>query len=95
MADVPLTLDRILQLELPHVRLAVLSTCESGIQGVSLPEEKFSLANGLVEAGVCGVIASLWQVDDRSTVDADERVNPSAWQRWSVPRSTWQIQSRA
>jgi tetratricopeptide (TPR) repeat protein len=63
-----LTLDDLLALPTGGFRLAVLSACESGVQGEVLPEEKFSLAIGMLQAGAAGVIASLWSVDDRSTM---------------------------
>lgn len=49
------------------VRLAVLSACETALPGIDLPDEVVALATGLLQAGVAGVIASLWAVPDRST----------------------------
>jgi CHAT domain-containing protein len=63
-----LTLARMLSLELPDTRLAVLSACESAMPEVIVPEEKTSLAAGLMLAGVAGVVASLWAVGDQSTM---------------------------
>jgi hypothetical protein len=65
--DAPLTLSDLLQLDLPAVRLAVLSACESAVSDQSLPDEVVNLASGLVQAGVAGVVGSLWPVDDAST----------------------------
>jgi tetratricopeptide (TPR) repeat protein len=65
--DTPITLGDILQLDLPAVRLVVLSACESAVSGESLPDEVINLASGLVQAGVAGVVGSLWRVDDAST----------------------------
>jgi CHAT domain-containing protein len=64
----PLTLVRMLSLQLTGTRLAVLSACESGMPEVIVPEEKTSLAAGLMLAGVAGVVASLWSVSDQSTM---------------------------
>jgi CHAT domain-containing protein len=64
----PLTLGRILQLPLGGLRLAVLSACESGMPEIIVPQEKASLPVGLLLAGAAGVVASLWAVDDRSTM---------------------------
>lgn len=64
----PLTLARMLSLQLEGTRLAVLSACESGMPEVIVPEEKTSLAAGLMLAGVAGVVASLWAVGDQSTM---------------------------
>jgi CHAT domain-containing protein len=50
-----------------RVRLAVLSACETSLPGTALPDEVVALPTGLLQAGVAGVIASLWAVPDRST----------------------------
>ncbi|MCP4697912.1 MAG: CHAT domain-containing protein [Gammaproteobacteria bacterium] len=50
-----------------HARLAVLSACETGLPGARLPDEGISLAAGLLQAGVAGVVSSLWSVSDIST----------------------------
>ena len=44
-----------------------MSACESGITGLELPDEMISLPSALLQAGVAGVIASQWVVDDLST----------------------------
>jgi CHAT domain-containing protein len=66
--DEILTLRDILALRLENVRLAVLSACETGIPGTDLPDEVISLPTGLAQAGVAGVVASLWSVSDLSTM---------------------------
>ncbi len=63
-----LSLRDILPLQLDHARLAVLSACESGLLGIRLPDEVISLPSGLCQAGVPGVVASLWLVDETSTM---------------------------
>jgi len=50
-----------------HVRLAVLSACETAIPGTDLPDEVVALPTGLLQAGVAGVVASQWSVPDRAT----------------------------
>jgi len=50
-----------------RVRLAVLSACETLPPGTELPDEVVSLPTGLLQAGVGGVVASLWAVPDRAT----------------------------
>ena len=67
LADGDLTLGELLDLRLPGARLAVLSACETGIPGSKLPDEVVSLPSGLLQAGVAGVAASLWSVQDLST----------------------------
>ncbi len=50
-----------------NMRLAVLSACETGVPGVYIPDEVIGLPTALVEAGVAGVVASLWSVPDDTT----------------------------
>jgi CHAT domain-containing protein/tetratricopeptide (TPR) repeat protein len=66
--DTWLTLGNLLELRLSGVRLAVLSACETGIPGTQLPDEVIGLPAGLTQAGVAGVVASLWSVSDLSTM---------------------------
>ena len=66
--DQTLTLRDILALRLENARLAVLSACETGIPGIELPDEVISLPTGLAQAGIAGVVASLWSVSDSSTM---------------------------
>jgi len=62
-----LTLRDVFEQRLVGVRLAVLSACETAIPGVALPEEVVSLPTGFLQAGVPGVVGSLWSVPDAST----------------------------
>ncbi|MDM8560201.1 CHAT domain-containing protein [Candidatus Parabeggiatoa sp. HSG14] len=62
-----LTVKDFLDLRLNGVRLATLSACETGIPGIELPDEVVNLPAGLLQAGVAGVVASLWSVSDMST----------------------------
>jgi CHAT domain-containing protein len=50
-----------------RLRLAVLSACETLPPGTDLPDEVVSLPTGLLQAGVGGVVASMWAVPDRAT----------------------------
>jgi len=61
------TLRDFLNIDLQGIRLAVLSACETGLSGTDLPDEAISLPTGLIQAGVAGIIASLWSVADFST----------------------------
>ncbi|WP_204136972.1 CHAT domain-containing protein, partial [Halomicronema sp. CCY15110] len=63
-----LSLRDLLALNLKEIRLAVLSACETGMPGAALPDEVVSLPTGLLQAGVAGVVASLWSVSDLSTM---------------------------
>jgi CHAT domain-containing protein len=65
--DQNLTVHHVMQAEV-RTRLVVLSACESGAVGRTLPDEVISLPNGLIEAGCGSVIGSLWQVDEQTAV---------------------------
>ncbi|MFF9286557.1 CHAT domain-containing protein [Streptomyces griseosporeus] len=62
-----LTLRDVLAQRFPSARLAVLSACESALSGTALPDESVGLPTGLTEAGVAGVVGSLWRVPDLTT----------------------------
>jgi CHAT domain-containing protein len=49
---------------LGDARLAILSACDTGLPGDSLPEEVVGLPTSFIQAGASGVIASQWQVGD-------------------------------
>ncbi|MGG6294923.1 CHAT domain-containing protein [Leptolyngbya sp. AN02str] len=73
MSDGLLTLRDLLNLKLSGdegsgIRLAILSACETGLSGIKNADEAISLPTGLLQAGVAGVVASLWAVEDRSTM---------------------------
>ncbi|MEM9450348.1 MAG: CHAT domain-containing protein [Cyanobacteria bacterium P01_E01_bin.6] len=73
MSDGRLTLRDLLDLKLAAagnngIRLAILSACETGLQGSKNADEAISLPTGLLQAGVAGVVASLWSVSDLSTM---------------------------
>jgi CHAT domain-containing protein len=71
MRDGILTLKDLLALNLAQdngIRLAILSACETGLPGLENIDEVVSLPVGLMQAGVAGVIASLWSVSDLSTM---------------------------
>jgi CHAT domain-containing protein len=63
-----------------RVRLAVLSACETSRPGTDLPDEVVSLPTGLLQAGVAGVVASLWAVSDDAAAMA--MVEFYRWWRW-------------
>jgi CHAT domain-containing protein len=69
LADRRLTLADILDAHLERTRLAVLSACETGIPSdLRAVDEVTSLPTGLIQAGVPGVVGSLWSVSEVSTV---------------------------
>jgi CHAT domain-containing protein len=55
-------------LDLSSQQLAVLSACQTGITEFNrVPDEVIGLPAGFLQAGVPGVVATLWPVNDRST----------------------------
>ena len=55
-------------LDLSSQQLAVLSACQTGITEFErVPDEVIGLPAGFLQAGVPGVVATLWPVSDRST----------------------------
>jgi CHAT domain-containing protein len=71
MSDGRLTLRDLFDLKLADnkgIRLAILSACETGLPGLENIDEVVSLPIGLMQAGVAGVVSSLWSVSDLSTM---------------------------
>lgn len=63
-----LTLAEIFDLRSQNTRLAVLAACETGVPSdLKTMDEVVSLPSGLMQAGVPGVIGSLWSVAESST----------------------------
>lgn len=65
MHDKPLSLIDIMQQDLPHADLAVLSACHSAKVGKDLPDEVITPATGMLFAGFDSVIGTMWAMDDR------------------------------
>lgn len=68
LADDNLSLQTLLEKGRLKARLALLCACETGVPGTKLPDEVVSLATGLLQAGVAGVVSSLWSVADFTTM---------------------------
>jgi hypothetical protein len=80
MAGGPVTLRDLLNDYQLHVRLAVLSACETALPGTELPDEVVALPTGLLQAGVAGIVASQWSVPDRATA----MLMAEFYRRWSL-----------
>lgn len=61
-----LTARELCDLDLSHVRLAVLSACQTGLGRVTI-DGVAGLPRGLKKAGAGTILMSLWEVDDRAT----------------------------
>ncbi len=51
-----------------RTRLVTLSACETGVIGMKQIEEVVSLPASLLQAGVAGIVSSLWSVSELSTM---------------------------
>jgi CHAT domain-containing protein/Flp pilus assembly protein TadD len=68
LAGRPLTLGDIFNLKTDNTRIAVLSACETGVaSNLDLLDEVVSLPSGMLQAGVPGIVGSLWAVLESST----------------------------
>ena len=81
---------RVLAMKL-HVRLAVLSACETALPGTGLPDEVVALPTGLLQAGVAGVIASQWAVPDLGTAI----LMAEFYRRWRGTSPPWRSVGRS
>lgn len=70
-----LTLSDLLdKLRLQDVRLAVLSACQTAVTDFRhAPDEAIGLPAGFLQAGVPGVVSTLWEINDLSTMVLMER----------------------
>lgn len=66
LEDASLTLREMLTWSPGEHRLAVLSACETTVPDLTLLDEVVSLPGALLRAGVAGVVASQWRVEDRA-----------------------------
>jgi CHAT domain-containing protein len=64
LADGPLTVLEVAQLDLSQAEMAFLSACSTATGGQQLPDEAIHLASALQFAGYPHVIATLWSVRD-------------------------------
>jgi CHAT domain-containing protein len=78
-----LTIEDVLELDL-DADLVVLSGCETARGEVRSGEGIESMARAFLHAGARGVVASLWQLDDRAAADTMERFY-EGWQRGGAP----------
>lgn len=61
-----LTVTDVARLHLDNAELAFLSACSTGRGGLTVPDEAIHLGSAFQLAGFRNVIATLWQVEDRS-----------------------------
>lgn len=65
-ADGIVTANEVARLDFSHTRLAVLSACQTAVGSYS-QEGVFGTHRGFKQAGVRSILATLWNVNDRST----------------------------
>jgi len=63
--DGSLELSAIITKSFPHADFAFLSACQTATGYEKLSEEAVHLAAGLILAGYCGVIATMWSILDK------------------------------
>ena len=63
----PLTLRDVLGVKSSGARLAFLSACETGILDTNITDEVINLPAGFLQAGVAGIVGTLWSVAEPST----------------------------
>jgi CHAT domain-containing protein/tetratricopeptide (TPR) repeat protein len=92
LADRPLTARDIHELRL-DADLVTLSACETGLSAVDAGDELSGLLSSFLAAGARAVVASLWRVDDATTLESMRRFY-QAWDggRVSVPAALRQAQ---
>ena len=90
-------------------RLAVLSACQTAnVEFRSIPDEVLGLPSGLMLAGVPGVVATMWPVDDRAAAFFAQRFYEELFvekrepvaavavaQRWLRDASAGELHARA
>ncbi|KAF9036311.1 CHAT domain-containing protein [Panaeolus papilionaceus] len=68
--DNPLSLSKLMRLDLTHVQFAMLSACLTSAGDVALPDESIHLAGGIQFAGARSVVATMWSVADAAALRA-------------------------
>ena len=62
--DGRLELLEIMKEEIPNLDLAFLSACQTSHGDLKLPEEAVHLTAGMLAAGYCGVVGTMWSISD-------------------------------
>jgi CHAT domain-containing protein/tetratricopeptide (TPR) repeat protein len=79
-----LTALEVSEMELPKLELVVLSACETGLGKTAGGEGLLGLQRAFAAAGARTVVASLWEVDDRTTQALMSEFYKVAWDPESI-----------
>lgn len=69
-----LTLSTISNLLLPHAQIVFLSACQTATGDKDLAEEAIHLAAGMLLAGFCGAIGTMWSISDHDAPEVADSV---------------------
>ncbi|MFP6895509.1 MAG: CHAT domain-containing protein [Roseibacillus sp.] len=93
--DGVLFMDEVIDLPLHNTRLVTLSSCESGLGGLSVSGQGvLGLRQGFIRAGTSNILISLWPVSDNSTPKFMEHMYRLALATDRVGQSLWETQRR-
>jgi CHAT domain-containing protein len=84
LRDGDLSVRDLLAVRLTGAHLAVLSACETSLPHPKLFDEVVGLPGALLQAGLAGVVGSLWEVPERATLLLVSRFY-ELWRRHGVP----------
>ncbi|KAJ3476426.1 hypothetical protein NLI96_g11167 [Meripilus lineatus] len=61
-----LTVEKILELDLPNAHTAILSACHTASNDPAIPDESINLASALLYAGFCSILGTKWPMTDNN-----------------------------
>lgn len=74
-----LSLGSIIQRNVKNADVAFLSACETGTGEEKVSDEVVHLAAGMLAAGYCGVVATMWSIEDEHAIRVAEEFYRYLW----------------